>query len=228
MTQRQLFLGIALAVVLGGGEAAAQPAPPALTIPAECTGPAAEEFIEIGARTNVPGEVVGGEAAARTFAATLVCAEAGAARAQWNIGRMFGTGWGVPQDAAAAEAWYRRSAEQGLVFAEISLALTLAAGTPTPEQLAEALTFFIRAANQGDSFAMMRTAMAYEGGLGTPVDLVKAAAWYTVATGFNEQAAFQPMAALQSGIPRAAWEQSQDLARRWAEAWNDNRPLPPI
>lgn len=226
MTQRQLFWGIALAVVLGCSGANAQPATPVL--PPECTGPAAEEFIEIGARTDVPGEIVGGEAAVATFAATLVCAEAGERQAQWNVGRMFGTGWGVPQDGAAAEAWYRRSAEQGLVFAEISLALTLAAGTPTPERLAEALTLFIRAANQGDSFAMMRTALAYEGGLGTPVDLVKAAAWYTVATGFNEAGAFAPMFALQTGLPRAAWEQSQDLARRWAEAWNDNRPLPPI
>ncbi|MGV8839036.1 MAG: tetratricopeptide repeat protein [Bauldia sp.] len=226
MARRILAFAAAAVVVLAVQPAAAQPAPPA--VPPDCTGPAAEEFIEIDVRTDVAGEIVGGDIAARTFAATLACAEAGVARAQWNVGRMFGTGWGVPRDPAAAEAWYRRSAEQGFAFAEVSVALTLAAGTPTQEQLAEALTFFIRAANQGDSFAMMRTALAYEGGLGTPVDLMRAAAWYTVATGFNEPGAFDPMYALQSTLPRAVWEQSQDLADDWAEAWNANRPLPPI
>ena len=226
MTHRHLLAGIALAVALASGQAVAQPVP-APALPPECATDA-NAFIEIGARTDVPGEMVGGEAAAQTFAATLFCAEAGDARAQWNVGRMYGTGWGVPHDPAAAEAWYRRSAEQGFAFAEISVALTLAAGTPTDAQLAEALTFFIRAANQGDSFAMMRTAIAYEQGLGTPVDLVRAAAWYTVATGFNEPEAFAPMYALQTGLPRAAWEQSQDLADAWAEAWNNDQPLPPI
>lgn len=221
---RRIFAFAAAAVVaLAVEPVAAQPA-----VPPECTGPAAEEFIEIGARADAPGVTVGGEAAAATFAATFVCAEAGVARAQWNVARMFGTGWGVPQDPAAAEAWYRRSADQGFAPAEISVALTLAAGMPTQEQLAEALTFFIRAANQGNSFAMMRTALAYQGGLGTPVDLMRAAAWYTVATGFNEAAAFDPMYALQATLPRAAWEQSQDLAEDWADAWNGNRPLPPI
>jgi hypothetical protein len=221
MTHRHLLAGIALAVALGSSQAGAQP------VPFDCT-TGVNEFVEIGTRTNVPGETVGGEGAAQTFAATLVCAEAGDARAQWNVGRMYGTGWGVPHDPAAAEAWYRRSAEQGFAFAEISVALTLAAGTPTEAQLAEALTFFIRAANQGDSFAMMRTAIAYHDGLGTPVDLVRAAAWYTVATGFNEPAAFEPMYGLQTTLPRAAWETSQELADAWAEAWNADLPLPPI
>lgn len=210
----------AVLVGLGTGGALAQPA--------ECTGPTMNDPIEITARTDVPGTVVGGEVAARDYAATLVCAEAGVARAQWNLGRMYGTGWGVGQDLATAEIWYRRSAEQGFLNAEISIALTLAAGTPTDAQLAEALTWFIRAANQGDSFAMMRVAQAYEGGLGTPVDLLKAAAWYIVATGFNEPAAFEPMAALQARLQRGAWAEAQDLAGRWADAWNGSQPLPEI
>ena len=42
-------------------------------------------------------------------------AEQGDVRAQTNLGLMFYTGQGVPQDRAVAVTWYRKAAEQGAV-----------------------------------------------------------------------------------------------------------------
>jgi TPR repeat protein len=42
-------------------------------------------------------------------------AEQGDVRAQTNLGLMFYTGQGVPQDLAVAVTWYRKAAEQGAV-----------------------------------------------------------------------------------------------------------------
>src|SRR5690606_20479651 len=115
-----------------------------------------------------------------------------------NLGRMLINGWGIGLDVAAAETWYRRAAEQGFAYAEVSLGVLLTQDTPDDAALAKALTWFERGANQGIPYAMMRTAEAYANGLGTPVDRITGAMWYIVATGFNEDAAFTPLAQLQA------------------------------
>ena len=51
--------------------------------------------------------------AAHALADLRASAEAGDAAAQFILGGMYVTGVGVPQDTAAAVAWYRRAAEQG-------------------------------------------------------------------------------------------------------------------
>ena len=50
--------------------------------------------------------------AALTLADLRASAEAGDAEAQFNLGGIYVTGVGVPQDAAEAVAWYRRAAQR--------------------------------------------------------------------------------------------------------------------
>ena len=50
-------------------------------------------------------------------------AEAGGEVAQYNLGIMYGNGYGVPQDNAEAVKWYRLAAEQGYAKAQNNLAL---------------------------------------------------------------------------------------------------------
>ena len=49
------------------------------------------------------------------------CAELGDAGAQGNLGWMYATGEGVPQDDAEAVRWYRLAAEQGYASAQYNL-----------------------------------------------------------------------------------------------------------
>ena len=57
-------------------------------------------------------------------------AEAGDATAQLDLGLMYGTGRGVPQDFAEAVGWYRKAAEQGTALAQF------ASATRTPTAVA--------------------------------------------------------------------------------------------
>ena len=65
-------------------------------------------------------------------------AEAGDATAQLDLGLMYGTGRGVPQDFAEAVGWYRKAAEQGTALAQFALGYAYANGRGVPEDLAAA------------------------------------------------------------------------------------------
>ena len=59
-------------------------------------------------------------------------AEQGDAEAQSNLGSMYATGRGVPQDEAEAVRWYRLAAEQGLAVGQSNLGSMYAEGRGVP------------------------------------------------------------------------------------------------
>jgi TPR repeat protein len=73
----------------------------------------------------------------------------GLARAQNNIGLLFHTGKGVPQDATEAAKWYRKAAEQGLAQAQNNLGLLYAEGKGVEKDRVTAYMWFLLAARQG-------------------------------------------------------------------------------
>ena len=76
-------------------------------------------------------------------------AEQGDASAQVSLGAMYADGRGVPQDGAAAVAWYCRAAEQGNASAQVSLgALYSDGGSGVPHNLVEGHTWFNLAASR--------------------------------------------------------------------------------
>ncbi len=66
-------------------------------------------------------------------------AEAGVAEAQYDLGGIYATGQGVPQDDAEAVRWYRLAAEQGNVDAQSTLGVMYAAGGGVPQDDVQAL-----------------------------------------------------------------------------------------
>ena len=69
-------------------------------------------------------------------------AEQGDASAQVSLGAMYADGLGVPQDGAAAVAWYCRAAEQGHASAQVSLgALYSDGGSGVSQNLVEGHTW---------------------------------------------------------------------------------------
>jgi TPR repeat protein len=94
-------------------------------------------------------------------------ADQGDAAAQSNLGFMYATGMGVPQDRAEAAKWYQRAAEQGRANAQFNLGRMYAVGQGVPKSEADALKWFRAAAEQATrrrsttSASCMPTAVAY-------------------------------------------------------------------
>jgi TPR repeat protein len=80
-------------------------------------------------------------------------AEQGYATAQTNLGWMFDSGQGVPQDDKQAIYWYTKAAERGHASAQHNLGWMFANGQGTPKNNVLAYVWWNIAAAQGHKFA---------------------------------------------------------------------------
>lgn len=76
-------------------------------------------------------------------------AHQGVAKAQYNLGLLYGKGWGVTQDLGEANKWFHKAAEQGLVDAQFMLGL-LYANDQKNNKRTEAIGWLEKAADQGN------------------------------------------------------------------------------
>ena len=76
---------------------------------------------------------------AQTYQSTLRDAEQGNADAQFNLGVMYDTGEGVPENDVEAVNWYRKATEQGYARAQFNLGVMYADGEGVPENDVEAV-----------------------------------------------------------------------------------------
>ena len=108
-------------------------------------------------------------------------AEQGDARAQYNLGIMYGKGDGVPQDDAEAVKWYRLAAAQGVAEAQLNLGFMYAKGNGVPQDYAEAVKWYRLAAAQGVVKAQFNLGFMYSNGQGVPQDDITAHMWFNLA-----------------------------------------------
>ena len=108
-------------------------------------------------------------------------AEQGDASAQINLGVMYATGRGVPQDDAEAVRWFRLAAEQGHATGQYNLRFRYDAGEGVQQDAAEAARWFRLAAEQGHDSAQSRLGVMYATGEGVPQDYVSAHMWLNLA-----------------------------------------------
>ena len=80
-------------------------------------------------------------------------AEQGDATAQFNLGLMYDTGKGGPQNHTEAVRWYRMAAEQGLADAQFNLGYMYDTGEGVPGDHVQAYAWYEIAASQGDEMA---------------------------------------------------------------------------
>jgi uncharacterized protein len=71
--------------------------------------------------------------------------------AQYNLGFMYASGQGVPQDYAEAVKWYRLSAAQGDAMAQSNLGVMYVNGQGVPQDYVQAHMWFNLAAAQGNA-----------------------------------------------------------------------------
>jgi len=105
-------------------------------------------------------------------------AEAGMGDAQYNLGFLYESGWGVPVDYAQAAQWYHRAARQGHGQAQNNLGRMYLEGLGVARDVEQALRWLRAAANGGNADAARFLAEAYQQGrYGLPQDSDLARYW---------------------------------------------------
>lgn len=90
------------------------------------------------------------------FIETRRAAEAGQAKAQYNLGLMYANGVGVEQNYQEALRWYHKSAEKGFSSAQYILAGKYATGQGVDRDIRQALVWYLKASEKGNSRAMFK------------------------------------------------------------------------
>jgi len=78
-------------------------------------------------------------------------AEQGLAKAQHNLGVIYHTGRGVPQNYTQAIHWYRKAAEQGFAMSQFNLGEMYAGGLGMPQDYVQAYMWYSIANANGDT-----------------------------------------------------------------------------
>ena len=97
-------------------------------------------------------------------------ADAGDARAQYNLGAMYFAGRGVDHDEGRAILWFRKAAEQDYAPAETTIGELYAAGRIDGQDDAKAVSWYRKAVAQHDANATYDLAGMYQDGRGVAKD----------------------------------------------------------
>lgn len=141
-------------------------------------------------------------------------AEDGHAEAQFELGRLYGNGEGVPQDYQKAIAWLEKAASQNHAKAQESLGSIYANGVGVKQDFPTARDWYLKAAGNGLASAQYLVATMFRFGLfESGLDMDQAIDWY-------HRAANQNLAAAQLALGKLAMrgkhvEQDDVSALQW-------------
>ena len=99
-------------------------------------------------------------------------------KVQFEIGRRFIHGFGVPKNANEAFRWFSLSAEQGYPNSQCSIGFFYASGKGVTQDYSEAAKWFLKSAEQGDAIAQFNLGNCYVNGKGVTQDYSEAVKWY--------------------------------------------------
>jgi len=162
------------------GAMAQPPADAAATVSAPYISPAAApgDAATSPAPTVAPAISVPAEAGP---AALREAAEAGDAKALFELGSRYTDGRGVKRDMHEASIWYERSAELGFAPAQYRVGNLYEKALGVERDTAKARTWYQLAADQGNASAMHNLAVLYAMGAEGAPDNASAARWFTSA-----------------------------------------------
>lgn len=150
-------------------------------------------------------------------------AEAGDARAAFNLSRLYFEGKGVAQDEREAVRWLKRSATKGYPEAQFDLGNRYHQGTGVPAVPALAAIWWSRAAESGYAPAQYNVGRIYYYGEAVPEDRDTAVYWFRLAAQNGSDQGREALAAL--GLPVPGPEAAQDGATS-AEVSESTTPGP--
>jgi TPR repeat protein len=108
-------------------------------------------------------------------------AEQGAADAQFEMGRCYAEGMGVPENPEDAAKYYQRSAEQNYAPGQYALGNCYFEGYGVSKEVPEGVEWTRRAAEQGYAPAENVIGLCYSKGKGVKQDYVEAYKWFDLA-----------------------------------------------
>jgi TPR repeat protein len=142
----------------------------------------------------------------------------GNAIAMNNLGALYGSGSGVPQDYTKAREWYEKAAAKGDAIAMYNLGEFFENGRGVPQDYTKAREWYEKAAAKGDWGAMLNLGLLYQSGRGVPQvpqDYTKAREWWEKAADKGSSSAMTDLGALYDyGFGVA---QDYTKAREWYE-----------
>jgi TPR repeat protein len=110
---------------------------------------------------------------------THKAADQGLAAAQYTLGVMYGSGWGVEKNYSLSVKWHRKAAEQGLAVSQSWLGISYGRGEGVERSHTFAVDWYRKAAVQGHSKAQYTLGRIYERGvLGVAKSNSLAVEWY--------------------------------------------------
>ena len=142
-------------------------------------------------------------------------AQKGDAKAQSNLGLMYATGRGIPQNSVEAEKWIRKAAEQGLAEAQYNLGLIYVKGQGVTQNNAEAMKWFRKSSDQGYAKAQYILGVMYLQGLGVPKNLVQSYMWWYLSGSQGDQDAVKAINAIKGKMTAAQIAKAKKLASQW-------------
>lgn len=142
-------------------------------------------------------------------------AEEGNADAQFGIGILYGSGYGVSLDDAQAVKWYQLAADQSHPDAQCHLAVMHSNGWGVPQSDQEAFKWFHRAAENGVTEAQLNVAKMYAGGYGVGKDEVEARKWLAIAANLGEVGAKEKRDQMDAYLSADEITRSESLASAW-------------
>ena len=109
-------------------------------------------------------------------------AEEGQADAQFGMGLLYASGFGVSLDDSLALQWYLSAADQGHAEAQCNIAVMYANGWGVPQSDEEAFKWYSLAAEGGVPRAQTNLARMYASGFGVALDNIEAYKWFSIAS----------------------------------------------
>lgn len=166
-------------------------------------------------------------------------AQKGLAIAQYDLGKLYEQGQGVPQDLAAAREWILKAAEGGNAKAMHDVASLFANGEGGPQSFDDAADWFRKAAVIGVADSQYNLGVLYAQGLGVAPNLTEALFWFEAAQNSGDTEVANDIAALRARVSMDAAMQARERADAWkpaspnalangrfgAQPWNKGNPL---
>lgn len=148
-------------------------------------------------------------------------ADAGDAKAEFHLGRMYALGQGVGQDPRQAVAWYRKAAERGDAEAEFVLGVMSLDRSGASQDAGQAVAWLRKAADKGVFNPQFRLGMMYaKGASGLEPDPIAARMWLSLAAERAENAYVHALVTkerskLSAGMTPAEIAEAQRRAIEW-------------
>jgi hypothetical protein len=137
--------------------------------------------------------------------------------AENNLGLLYATADGVPEDGVRAARWLRRPAEEGVAIAQNNLALLYAMGRGVKRDVAEAVRWFSLAADEGVAISQENLGVLYANGDGVPKDMIQAHRWLNLSRINGQGTAAEKLATIERGMSAQDIARATELAQQWLD-----------